>query len=367
MRVVIAHDFIETYGGAERVTEVMAEAYPDAPVWTILGREEVAERMKLHDRWHSVLPRAELLLRRYRGLAPVMPAIVRARSLPVADVLLTSSYAFAHHFRTRNRAPQVCFCHSPLRFAWTMTPEYRERWAGSGVRAKAFDRIARHLRKSDLAAARNVHTFLTSSDFVAGQIREFYGRDATVIGTPINTGTFVPAEHRDPEGGPFFLLCGRLVEPYKKVNLAVEVFRRLPQHRLVIAGDGPERENLQARAPDNVSFVGHLDDVDLIPLLQQCEALLFPSMDDLGMIVLEAMACGRPVLAFNGGGAQHTVVPGLTGDFFQEQTVESMLGVVRDFDADNFDSSRIREHVDYWARAAFRRRLREAVEQAVSG
>jgi glycosyltransferase involved in cell wall biosynthesis len=365
MRAVIAHDFMELYGGAERVTQEVAQAFPGAPVWTILGRTAVARRMTVDDRWHSLLPEDERLLRHYRYLAPALPALVHRRRLPAADVLIASSYAFAHHFRTVNDAPQVCYCHSPLRFAWTMTAEYRERWAAGAVRGRAFDAMTTRLRKADVAAARRVALFVTSSDFVGRQIEEFYERTAVVIGAPINTGTFVPAAERDPPGGPFFLLCGRLVEPYKKVRLAVEAFRRLPGQRLVIAGDGPERERLQADAPDNVEFVGHLADRDLVPLLQQCEALIFPSADDLGLMPLEAMACGRPVLAFDGGGARHTVVEGVTGTFFAEQSADAIVGVVERFRADDYDARRIRAHLLRWDRARFHERLHDSVGLAV--
>jgi glycosyltransferase involved in cell wall biosynthesis len=366
VRVVIAHDFMELYGGAERVTEEIARTYPEAPVWTILGRQDVAERMGVGDRWRGVLPQNATLLRNYRRLAPAMPAIVARAKLPVADVLITSSYAFAHHFRTRNRAPQICYCHSPLRFAWTMTTEYRHEWAGAGLRGRAFDKMTENLRRADRAAAQRVHQFVTSSEYVAGQIREFYEREALVIGAPINTGTFVPVQRREPPGGPFFLLCGRIIEPYKKMGIAVEAFRRMPHLRLVIAGDGPARQRLEEGAPENVEFLGHLSDLELVPLLQQCEALIFPSMDDLGLMPLEAMACGRPVLAFNGGGAQHTVVRGLTGAFFDEQSVDAIVDVVRDFDVEAYDPVRIREHLLYWDRQAFRQRLRDVVESAVA-
>src|SRR4051812_36101824 len=260
MRVVIAHDFMEMYGGAERVTEEMAAAFPDAPVWTILGRQPVADRMGVGDRWHSVLPQNDALLRNYRRLAPALPSIVSWAKLPEADVLITSSYAFAHHFRTRDRAPQVCFCHSPLRFAWTMTREYRDEWAGHGLRGRAFDMMVENLRRADVAAARRVTHYLTSSSYVADQIQDFYGREAHVIGAPINTERFVPLEKRVNGHAPFFLLCGRMVEPYKKMDVAIEAFRQLPHLRLVVAGDGPARERLEAGAPENVEFVGHLAD-----------------------------------------------------------------------------------------------------------
>lgn len=362
MRVVIAHDFLETYGGAERVTAELAALYPDAPVWTILGRTRVAERMGIADRWNAVLPARSRLLSHYRLLAPAFPAIVRAARLPDADVLLTSSYAFAHHFRTGNGAPQVCYCHSPLRFAWTMTADYRDRLAAGRPAAVAFELLARAMRVSDRRAAERVHTYLTQSDYTAAQIERFYGRSASVVGVPVNFELFVPEERAHDEG--YFLLCGRLIEPYKKIGIAIEAFRKMPGRHLVIAGDGPAMAELRAAAPANVTFTGHAGDAELVKLMQRCTALVFPSRDDFGLLPVEAMACGRPVLAYDAGGARHTVVDGLTGTRFPAQTPAAITAAVESFDPAAFDPEAIRAHALRWDRRAFRGRVAAAVEAA---
>ncbi len=365
MRVVIAHDFLETYGGAERVTQEMAALYPDAPVWAVLGRAAVAERMGIGDRWTTVLPARRRVLSGYRSLAPVMPAIVRSAHLPSADVLLTSSYAFAHHFRTADRAPQVCYCHSPLRFAWTMTADYRDRLAHGRAAALAFDALAAAMRRSDRRAASRVTTYLTQSDYTADQIARFYGRTAAVIGAPIDCELFVPDQAAGDAG--YFLLCGRLVEPYKKAAATIAAFRDMPDRRLVIAGDGPAMAELRAAATPNVTFTGHLEDAALVELMQRCTALVFPSQDDFGLLPLEAMACGRPVLAFDAGGARHTVVEGVTGTRFPAQTPEAIAGAVERFDPTAYDREAIRRHALRWDRPAFRRRLAQAVTAAATG
>lgn len=364
MRVVITHDFAETYGGAERVTREMAMEFPDAPVWMLLGRPSVARRMGIEDRWHSVLSTRPLLLRHYRRLAPLMPVLAHRARLPPADVLLSSSYAFAHHFRTPNGAPQVCYCHSPLRFAWTMTNDYRRMWAPSRAAGLGFNLIARRARRSDYRASAGVQLYLTQSPYVAHQITRCYGRVPTIIGAPVDCTLFQLGAQRSP--GTFFLLCGRLVEPYKKATVAVEAFRRMPEARLVVAGEGPALADLRAVAPPNVEFTGHLEDRELVTLMQECAAVLFPSRDDFGLIPLEAMACGRPVLAYDGGGAQHTVVPGITGELFSSQTPEAIIAAVRAFEPDAYDPVAIRAHAEHWDRMAFRRRLREAVEQVAA-
>jgi glycosyltransferase involved in cell wall biosynthesis len=358
MRVVIAHDFMETYGGAERVTQELAALYPDAPVYAILGRQEVADRMGVGDRFHSLLTPREPLLRHYRVLAPAFPRHLARTRLPEADILLTSSYAFAHRLATINDAPQVCYLHSPLRFAWSMTDSYERTWAPGQLRAAAFRRLARHMRESDLEASRRVGVYVTQSEFVADQVRRFYGREAAIVGAPVDCGRFVPS---GAPPGDYFLVCARLVEPYKRISLVIDTFARLPHRRLVIAGDGPELERLRARATRNVEFRGHVRDGELVGLMQSCQAAIFPSRDDFGLVPVEVMACGRPVLAFGGGGALHTVVPGVTGEHFGDCTPDELARMVDGFDAARYDAAAIRAHALRWESGAFGRSVDEIV------
>lgn len=362
MRVVIAHDFMETYGGAERVTAEMARAFPDAPVVAILGREAVAARMGVAERFRSILPPRPGLLRHYRLLTPALGAFADSRRLPAADVVLSSSYAFAHRLRSRNDAPRVCYCHSPLRFAWSMTEDYREQRARGAVSGRAFELLAAAMRRSDRRSAQPIGEYLTQSPFTAEQIERFYGREATVIGAPVDCDLFHPAA--EPPGD-YYLFCGRLIEPYKRVGIAIEAFRRIGA-RLVIAGDGPDAARLAAGAPDNVEFVGHVDDDRLVPLMQRCRALVFPSRDDFGLIPVEAMACGRPVIAYADGGSLYTSVPGTTGELFGEQTADAIEDAVRGFDPEAYDPERIRAHALRWDSAEFRARIVRAVEAADS-
>jgi glycosyltransferase involved in cell wall biosynthesis len=299
-------------------------------------------------------------LKHYRLLAPAFPALVDAANLPEADVLLSSSYGFAHRFRTGNRAPQVCFCHSPLRFAWTMTDRYRDEVAPGGLAGAVFSGLAAAMRRSDRRASARVDRYLTQSPFVADQIRRFYGRDAEVVGAPVDCERFRPASGSH-DG--YYLLCGRIVEPYKRVSMAVEAFRRLPA-RLVVAGDGPALPELRRTAPPNVEFLGHLEDDALIEAMQRCGAALFPSRDDFGLIPVEVMACGRPVLAYGDGGALYTVRAGITGEFFEEQTADALVDAVRSFDPDAYDPEQIREHARGWDSPRFRERAAAAVEAA---
>jgi glycosyltransferase involved in cell wall biosynthesis len=217
------------------------------------------------------------------------------------------------------------------------------------------------MRSSDRRAAAGVDAYLTQSSYTAEQIRRFYGREPEIVGVPVDCGRFRPS-FRPPEDYWFF--CARLVEPYKKASLMLDAFRRMPDEKLIIAGDGPAASELRRNAPANVEFVGHLDDGPLVEALQRCKGVVFPSCDDFGLVPVEAMACGRPVLAYGEGGALQTVQPGLTGEFFREQTPDVVVDAVRGFDPGRFDASLLRAHALYWDSAAFRERLRDSVLRA---
>ena len=353
-KVVITHDFMETYGGAERVTAEMAVAFPEAPVVAILGRRDVAQRMGVADRFRSLLPERRALLRYYRYLTPVLGAYTDDVRIEEADVVLSSSYAFAHRLRSRNDAARVCYCHSAVRFAWSMTGSYKGRYAGTNaVAGCAFEGLAAMLRRSDRRSAQPIQQYLTQSPFTARQLAEFYGREAAVIGAPIDCGLFSPSPEPPDD---YYLFCGRLIEPYKRVRIAIEAFRRTGQ-RLVVAGGGPDFERLSAEAPPNVEFLGHIADDQLVPLMQHCEALVFPSCDDFGLIPLEVMACGRPVLAYADGGSLYTSKPGTTGELFFEQTADSIEAALRSFDPGAYEPAKIREHALQWDSGRFRELL----------
>jgi glycosyltransferase involved in cell wall biosynthesis len=354
---------METFGGAERVTAELARLYPSAPVIAILGRQEVASRMGVADRFTTLLPPREGLLRNYRWGAPAYPLLVRARQLPEADVVTASSYAFAHGFGSANGAPLLCYSWGPLRFAWTETASYRDHWAHSGAGRMAFRALAAWIRATDRNAGRKVDKFMAPLDEVADRIKLSYGAEAEIVPPPVDTTMFMPSD-RPPDD--YYLFCGRLIEPYKRITVLVEAFNQLDE-RLVIAGDGPMRPGLEAIAGPNIEFVGELRDAALVERMQTCRAVVFPSRDDFGLVPVEVMACGRPVLAFAGGGAVNTVLPGVTGEFFELQRPEAIIEAVRGFDPSRFDPEVIRQHAFYWDARRFRERVHAAVTELVEG
>jgi glycosyltransferase involved in cell wall biosynthesis len=356
-KVVIAHDFAELYGGAERIIAEVAHEFPQAPFYAILGRPEVAERIGVAERFHTLYSVREPFLSHYRLAAPFYPWLVRHRRLPEADVLVTSSYSYIHGIKTRNDAPQLCYCYSALRLAWSQTDAYGEHTPGGPLARWAFPAFAAAMRRADRRASRRVTRYVTESPFTAEQIERFYGVEAQVVDPPIDTDLF----HPGGELGDSFLFAGRLVEAYKKPSLVVKAFAQLPDLKLRIAGDGPEMEALKAIATPNITFLGHLDNEQLIGEMQSCLALVFPSIDDFGLVPVEVAACGRPTLAFAGGGALHTVADGVNGTFFGEQSVGAIVSALKEFQPTAYDPAAIREHAMRWDRHKFRAEMRRHI------
>ena len=340
MRVVITHDFFETFGGAERVTAEIAAAFPDAPVYAILGRPAVAQRMGIADRIHTLLPPRKRLFENYRSLAPAYAKLVRAARLPDADVIISSSYAYAHGFGVPG-AKRLCYCHGPLRHLWSQSEAYAEHVPGGPLGRAAFSVYSNRARAADRAAADATDQFLTQSPFTAELIEQAYERDSEILPPPVDCHTFRPSG-APPED--YFVFVGRLVEAYKRPSLVVDAFAQMPDKRLIIAGDGPSMGTLTKRATDNVTFAGQLGDEDLVRLMQGARAAIFPSIDDYGLVPLEVNACGRPVLAVAAGGTLHTVRPGVTGDYLEDQSVEAIVKAVSEFDDDRYDVAEIRKH-----------------------
>jgi glycosyltransferase involved in cell wall biosynthesis len=288
---------------------------------------------------------------------------MRLRKLPEADVLLTSSYAFAHGLSTRNAAPQLCYCYSPLRFAWSMTGDYEDTWAQRTPLKPAFRAVTAGMRAMDRSAAKRVDRYVAESRFIADQLADAYGINPDVIHPPVDCELFTPSEQ--PGHDDYFLFSGRLVEPYKRPGLVIEAFRGSGR-RLLIAGDGPAYKQLRAQAGPEVEFLGRLQDDELVPAMQRAAATVFPSVDDFGLIPVESMACGRPVLAFAGGGALETVVAGETGEFFTEPTVACLREALDRFDPDSYDPAAIRAHAEKWDKPRFQRSVIAALDDLVA-
>jgi glycosyltransferase involved in cell wall biosynthesis len=363
LKVAIVHDWLNQIGGAEGVLNVLVEMFPDAPVYTSIYWPEampVAYRdWNIHATWMDRLPGIH---RHHQPYLLLYPLAFGGLELHGYDLVISNKSAFCLGVRTRSETCHVCYCLTPTRFVWDFeTYVHREQVGDLGRRfARPF---LSWLQRWERAAADRVNAFVAISEEVQARIGRFYNRESKVIYPPVDTGRFVlaPAESHDD----YFLIISRLV-PYKRIDLAVQAFTELGLP-LWIGGDGRDRARLEALAGPNVHFLGRVPDGELGRLLARCRAFIFPGLEDFGITPVEAMAAGRPVIAYHGGGALDSVVEGITGAFFQEQTPESLADAVRRLGEMSFDPAAIRAHAEQFDTSVFKARMKEFIQEEMKG
>ncbi len=367
LRVALVHDWLVTLGGADRVLLALHEIFPQAPVYTAVYRPQALPsafaRLDVRPTWLQRLPGA---VRQHRLLVPLLPLAFRSVDLRGCDLVVSSSHACAHGVRVPSGAVHVCYCHTPMRYAWDLQEEYLQSLPPP-VRPAARLTLAA-LRAWDRAAAARVHAYVANSRHVADRIRRHYAREAAVIYPPVDTDFFtpappnhsrIPALPRSRVPGSYYLLVSRLV-PYKRVDLAVRAFTRLGRP-LVVVGDGPLRRRLEALAGPSVHFAGEVSDETLREYYRHCRALIFPGVEDFGLVPVEAQACGRPVIALGRGGVRESVVDGVTGLFFSDPDPDALAAAVRAADGMRFDPAVIRSHAERFSRARFRAEMEDYI------
>lgn len=324
MKIALVHDWLTNFGGAERVLESFHRVFPEAPIYTVFyDRGRMPENFKYLDVRTSFLQKIPFARKKHQWFLQFMPLAVEQFNLSEYDLVLSSSSACAKGIVTRSDTCHICYCHTPMRYAWDFYHEYTRK-KGLFMRAYIAWQINR-IRQWDRTGADRVDYFLANSRYVARRIKKHYRRDSQVIYPPVDTDFYHPHGNKRS----FFLCGGRLVG-YKRIDLAVQAFSQL-KLPLWVAGDGEEYKNLKRIADSCVKFLGKVKDSELRSLYQQCRAFVFPGEEDFGIMPVEAQACGRPVIAFGRGGALETVVEGQTGIFFQEQSVDSLVEAIKRF------------------------------------
>ena len=369
MKIAIIHDWLVTFAGAETVLTQMLALYPTADLFTVVDFMPEKDRQFLHGRniittFIQQLPQSA---RRYRSYLPLMPWAIERLDLSAYDLVISSSHAVAKGVVTRPDQPHLCYCHSPMRYAWDMREEYlREAGIDKGVRGWLARSILERLRRWDLRNSTGVSQFIANSGFIAERIRLSYGRDAVLIYPPVDTEYFTPGSTKDE----FYLAASRFV-PYKRMNLIVQAFSRMPEKRLVVIGDGPQYETARANAGPNVEFLGYQPRDVMRDYLRRARAFVFAAKEDFGILPVEAQACGTPVIAFGAGGALETVrglgfcgVESPTGIFFVEQTVESLIAAMAEFEKQKavFLPENCRKNAMRFTAAEFRRQFAAQVD-----
>lgn len=367
MKVAVVHDWLTEYAGSERVLEQILLVYPHADLYAVADFLPSAQRGFLGGRAvrTSAIQRLPLARRRFRQYLPLMPLAVEQFDLSGYDLVLSSSHAVAKGVLTGPDQLHVCYCHSPMRYAWDLQHEYlRDSRRQRGVASLVARAVLHYLRQWDARSANGVDEFVANSAFVARRIAKAYRRAATVIHPPVDTAAFTPGSTARAD---FYVTASRLV-PYKRVDLIAAAFATMPSRRLVVIGDGPARARAQALAGPNVTFLGRQPHEVLRDHLRRARAFVFAAREDFGISPLEAQACGTPVIAFGAGGALETVrglgADGPTGVFFAEQSVPALRDAVEAFEARHaeFVPRAARANAERFAPERFRAELRAFVE-----
>lgn len=357
--IALVHDWLNQLGGAEDVLETLVEMFPAAPIYTSIYWREKMPAVYRH--WPirvSFMDSLPAVYRYYQAYLFLYPFAFQSFNLSGHSLILSNKSGFCHGIRRPVGAVHVCYCLTPTRYVWGFD-DYAAR-EGLSTAARQILRPALGLLKAwDKAAARQVDHFVAISSEVQRRIASFYGRDSVIIYPPVATGRFAPVK----ESGEYYLTLGRLI-PYKRVDLAVQACTAL-NLPLRVAGEGRDRERLERMAGPTVKFLGRVPEADLPALLAGCRAFLFPGLEDFGITPVQAMAAGRPVIAFAGGGALDTVVEGQTGRLFQAQTVESLMAVLEGFDPKQFDPAAIRTQALKFDRLVFMQELHSFLNSVV--
>jgi glycosyltransferase involved in cell wall biosynthesis len=349
VKVAIAHEWIVTLGGSERVVLEFHQLYPDAPIFTsVYDPERAPAAFRGLDIRPSFLQRIPGATRRYPQLLPLMPLAFSRFDTRGYDLVLLSSHAASKAIPKQPGQLHVCYTHTPMRYAWDLYSVYVNHSGLNPLQRLAARAIFQSMRRWDRRSVKHIDSFIANSENVRDRIRRFYQRDAVVIPPPIDCERF----HIGSTVSDYFLVVSRLV-PYKRVEIAIEAFRELgwPLH---VVGAGSELPRLQAMAGPNTRFLGLLDDEALAREYSGARALVFTANEDAGMVPLEAMASGRPVLAYGAGGVTEVVLPNKTGAFFPEQTAASLAAALRAFDPSAYHPALIRAHAERYDRPRFR-------------
>ncbi len=358
MKVAIVHDYLNQMGGAERVVMALHEIFPEAPVFTsIYDPERVDAAFHKMDIRTSFMQKLPLVTKHHQPYLPFYPFAMEHLDVRGFDLVISSSSAFGKGVITRPETMHICYCHTPMRWCWNYD-EYVEREQLGKVARKVLPAVISGLRVWDQTSAMRVDHFIANSPVVAERIRKYYRREAEVIPPPVEGHRFAFDPKTQPED--YFLVLSRLI-PYKRIDLAIEVCTRLSLPLIVIGG-GRDLERLKKLAGPTIRFMGRLSDEDVLHYYAHCRAFLFPGEEDFGITPLEAQASGRPVIAYGAGGALSSVIDGVTGCFFHEQTVDSLAEVLANFDEREFDPQTIRDHAMEFDLPRFKQRILDFVE-----
>ncbi len=347
MKIAIVHDWLVTNAGAEKVLKEIVELYPEADIFSLVDflddvqREEILKGKKVTTSFIQNLPLAQKYFRNY---LPLFPKAIESLDVSGYELIISSSWAVAKGVKKSKNQMHICYCHTPIRYAWDLYDEYTS--ALSQPKKFLVQKALHYIRKWDISTLDRVDHFIANSNFVKQRIARTYNRDAKVIYPPVDIDKFTLCEKKDD----FYLTASRLV-PYKKTKLIVEAFNEMPDKKLVVIGAGEEYEAIKQIAKENVEVLGYQEDKVLVDYMQRAKAFVYAAVEDFGIVPIEAFACGTPVIALNDGGTAESVIDGVNGVHFQNQTIQDIKQAVNQFESLDFDILDIRnstfKYVDF--------------------
>lgn len=362
MKIALVHDYLVQYGGAERVLEAFTELFPYAPIYTLIHDDE-AMRGQFADKriYTSFLQNMPFSRKRHRFFPPLMPLAIEEFDFSQYDIVLSDSSSYAKGIITRPETLHICYMHTPMRYAWDDCQKYTQDFGFPSLVKKLVPFFMSPIRLWDKASADRVDRYLANSQFVAKRIKKYYSKDALVIHPPVNVENFYIAKPEDRKD--YFLMVGRLIA-YKRHDIAIEAFNRL-QLPLKIIGRGPELERLKKLAGPTIEFLGRVPEEELPKYYAECRGFVFPQEEDFGIVAIEAMASGRPLIAYRGGDIVEHMEEGKMGVYFDEQTSEAVVRAVESFDENRYDPHFIRARALRFDKEQFKATMKDYVEKAL--
>jgi len=356
--IALVHDWLVSMRGGEKVFEVFCELFPHADVFTLVYKKgplsPTIEKMNISTSFIQHLPNA---MNRYQHYLPLFPTAIEQFKLNKYSLILSSSHSVAKGVIKNKDALHICYCHTPMRYIWDQYEQYFGKNRASIAVRFGIKLSLGYLRNWDVESAKRVDYFIANSQNVRERIQRVYNREANVIYPPVDVQRFSVSTKDDG----YYLVVSALV-PYKRIDIAIEAFNKLGK-KLIIIGTGIEETKLKAKAKSNIEFLGWVNDDELKKYYEGCRAIIFPGEEDFGIVPVEAMACGKPVVAFRKGGAVETVAEGKTGLFFDEQNSESLVEKIRGFEKFQFDPLSIRKHAEQFDRDIFKKRIKDYVDE----
>lgn len=363
MRVALVHDFLNTWGGGEYVLKVFTEMFPDAPVFTITKEPKIVDEFFPGvDVRTSFLQHWPGMPKKFKYYLPWMPKAIESFDLSGFDLVLSDSSAYAKGALKGSNAKHICYLHTPTRYLWSDRDEYIK---NAPIPLPLIGRavvkmIVKRLQKWDLQAARRPDVIIANSQFIAERTRTYYHRNPEYVLFPPVEGSRFQISNAPKD---YYLVVAR-AEPYKRTDLAIQAANKLG-FKLKVVGAGTKLGYLREMAGPTVEFVGRVSNEELVDLYTNCIAFIFPPKEDAGITPLEAMASGRPVIAYAEGGALESVAAGETGEFFQEQTVESLVEAIKNFDPNNYDPAKIRAHAMKFDKENFKQKIQQIIDKTL--